>query len=119
MLSLIDRCDRFKILTSVANLSFKCEISQLKRYAMATLTRHDFRSIIYYNFARGLSKEECFKKISEVRTVERWYLQFRQGSFVLEDQPHTGRPLDVATPESVDAVWETITLNRRIIYKQL
>ena len=48
---------------------------------------------IYYNFARGLSKEEFLKEMSEVcgedypsvRTVERWYLQLLQGSFVLED----------------------------------
>ena len=33
---------------------------------MATLTRRDFRAIIYYNFTRGLNKEECFKGISEV-----------------------------------------------------
>ena len=83
--------------------------------------------IINYNFARGLSKEECFKELSEVfgedcpsvRTVERWYLQFRQGSFVLEDKTHTGRPLDVATSESVDPVQKAITLNRRITYRQL
>ena len=54
-----------------------------------------------------------------MRTVERWYLQFWQGSFVLEDQPHTGRPSDVATLESVDAVRKAIILNKRITYRQL
>ena len=49
-----------------------------------------------------------------VRTVERWYLQFRRGSFVLEDQLYIGRPPDVTTPESVDAIQKAITLNRRI-----
>ena len=64
---------------------------------MATLTRRDFIAIIYYKFAHGLSKEECFIEMSEVfvedcpsaRIEERWYLQFRRGSFVLEDQPRT------------------------------
>ena len=49
---------------------------------MATLARRDFRSIIYYNFARGLSKKRAFQKISKVfsedclsvRTVERGIL---------------------------------------------
>ena len=94
---------------------------------MTTLTRRDFRAIIYYNFARGLSKKECFNEMSEVfgedfpsvRTVERCYLQFRRGSFVLEDQPHPGRLSDVANPESVYAVREAITLNRRMAYRQL
>ena len=94
---------------------------------MATLTIRDFRAIIYYNLARGLSKEECFREMSEVfgedcpsvRTVEHWYLKFRRGNFVFEDQPHTGRPSDVATPELVDAVRKAITLNRRITYRQL
>ena len=54
-----------------------------------------------------------------VRTLERWYLQCWQRSFVLEDEPHGGRPLDVASSESVDALQEAITLNRRITYRQL
>ena len=91
---------------------------------MATLTKRDFRAIIYFNFSRGLSKEDCFKEISEVfsndcpsvRTVERWYLQFRRGVFDLEDEPHTGRLSNVATPETVDAA---ITVNRRITFRQL
>ena len=45
---------------------------------MATLTRRDLCARIYYNFARGLSDEECIKEMSEVfgedclsvRTVE-------------------------------------------------
>ena len=90
---------------------------------MATLTRRDFRAIIYYNLARGL----CLKEMSEVfgedcpsvRTVEHWYLKFRRGNFVFEDQPHTGCPSDVATSESVGAVCEAIILNRRITYRQL
>ena len=56
--------------------------------------------------------ESLFSIISEVfgedcpsvRTVERWYLQFRRGGFVLEDQPHAGRLSNVATPESVNAI---------------
>ena len=52
---------------------------------MATLTRRDFRAIIYYNFARGLSKEEYFKEMSEVfgedcpsvRTVEQGVNHFK------------------------------------------
>ena len=59
------------------------------------------------------------KNRPSVRTVERWYLKFWRGSFVLEDQPHTGRPSDVAIPESVNAVRKAITLNRRITYRQL
>ena len=94
---------------------------------MATLTRRDFRAIIYYILARGLSKGEFFKEISElfgedcpsVRTVDCWYLQFRRGNFVLDDQPRTERPSVVATPESVDAVRKAIILKRRITYKQL
>ena len=89
---------------------------------MATQTRRDIRAILYYNFAHGLSKEEYFKEMSEVfdedfpsvRTVEHWNLHFQRGSFVLEDQRHTGRPSDIATPELVDAVWKAITINRRI-----
>ena len=99
----------------------------MKQYSLTTLTRHDFRAVIYYNFATGLSKEECLKEMMEVfgedcssvRTLQRCYIQFQQGSFVLKDQPHTGRPFDVATPISVKDVWKVITLNRKITYRQL
>ena len=87
---------------------------------MTIFTRRHFRAIIYYNFSRRLGNEEMLemfgKDCPSVRTVERWYLR---GSFVLEDRSHTRRPSDVATPESVDAVWKAITLNRRIMYRQL
>ena len=66
----------------MAYLLVYCEKLQLKRYAVATLTKRDFRRIIYYKSSRGLSKEDCFKDMSEVfsedcpsvRTAERWYL---------------------------------------------
>ena len=56
-------------------------------------SRHDFSAIIYYNFSRGLSNEDCFIELSQVfskdcpfvRTVECWYLQFQRGLFVLQD----------------------------------
>ena len=91
------------------------------------LIRRDCRAIIYYNFSRGSSKEECFKKISgvfsenrpSIKAVKCWYLQFRRGSFVLKDQPHTGRPSDVVSPELVDSVRKAIKLNKRITYREL
>ena len=84
---------------------------------MATLTRRDFRVIIYDNFSRGSSKADCFKEMSKVfgedcppvRTGERWYLQFWRGNFFLEFQSHTGCSSIVATPESVDVVRKAIT----------
>ena len=43
-------------------------------------------------------------KARSLRAVERWYKQFERGDFNLEDDPRSGRPRDVTTPETVAAI---------------
>ena len=58
-------------------------------------------------------------KARSLRAVERWYKQFERGDFNLEDDPRSGRPRDVTTPETVAAIEKPVRWNRRIIYKQI
>ena len=39
-----------------------------------------------------------------LRTIERWYLEFKHGSFSLDHNLRPGRPFEVSTPESTAAV---------------
>lgn len=94
---------------------------------MTSLNKRDVRVIIYYNFKRGLSKQECFdemcsvlgQEVPSVRTVERWYLQFKRGEFELDDDPRPGRPAEVQVPENITRVEKAIREDRRITYRQL
>ena len=35
------------------------------------------------------------KDALSIRTAQRWFNQFKNGNFELDDLPHTGRPLEV------------------------
>lgn len=94
---------------------------------MSQLSRRDFRVVILYNFKRGLSAEECLNEMISVfedscpsrSTVFRWYKQFQRGIFALDDDPHTGRPVEITTPENIASVQNLLKENRRITYRQI
>ena len=94
---------------------------------MASLTNSQMRAIIYYNFRRELSRQQCHEEMKRIlgdtapslRTVERWYKQFKRGIFELEDDPRPGRPSEVTTSETIAIVKKLICEDRRITYKQI
>ena len=59
----------------------------------------DNRSIICYNFRRGLSRQECFDELKSVfsdkaplyGTVKNWFNQFNCGRPSLKDEVREGR----------------------------
>ena len=94
---------------------------------MAALVKHDFRVVFYYNFKRGLTTKDCFEEMIAVfkndclslRTIERWYQQFKHGLFLLDDDPRPGQPVEVSTLESMAAVQKAIEEDQRMTYRQL
>lgn len=94
---------------------------------MATLSHRDYRVIFYYNFKRGLSYQECYNEMSatfgeecpSTSTVFRWYKEFQRGSFDLDDDERSGRPITRRTQENIDTVKKLIQADRRITYKQI
>ena len=67
------------------------------------LTRKHFRAIIFYNFRRGLSQQQCIDELNltfgdeapSKTTVYRWYSEFNRGRGSLTDEPREGRPKSV------------------------
>ena len=94
---------------------------------MASLAKCDFRIIFYYNFKHSLTTKVCFVEIIAVfkndclslRTIERWYQQFKHGLFLLDDDPRPGQPVEVSTLESMAAVQKAIEEDQRMTYRQL
>ena len=76
------------------------------------LERRDYRAMIYYDFRRGLSQEECLKQLLETfsdaapsrATVFRCFAEFRRGRESLQDDPFPGRPPTAVLPETISAV---------------
>ena len=75
------------------------------------LNRENLRAIIYYNFRRGLSRQECFNKLASTfgdkapsLTVKRWYNEFNHERVSLQDKSREGRLKTAVVPENIDAV---------------
>ncbi|CAH1982818.1 unnamed protein product [Acanthoscelides obtectus] len=84
------------------------------------LNREHFRAIIYYNFQRQLSQQECLAELLSVfgndaphqSTISRWYGEFKRGRVSLSDDPRVGAPKTAVTQENVDAVRKLIIEDR-------
>ncbi|CAH2006642.1 unnamed protein product [Acanthoscelides obtectus] len=85
------------------------------------LNREHFSAIIYYNFQRQLSQQECLAELLSVfgneaphqSTISRWYEEFKRGRVGLSDDPR------VVTQENVDAVCKLMIEDRHVTYREI
>ena len=88
------------------------------------LTRENFRAMIYYDFRRGLSRQECIDifiltfgdETPSHATVKRWYNEFDRGHHSLADGFRKGRPKSVVGPENINVVQKLIMQDRHVTY---
>lgn len=91
------------------------------------LNREHFRAIIFHNFRRGLSRQECFDELNSLysdkapsySTVKNWYNEFNRGRCSIQDESRAGRPKSVVVPEKIDAVRELIKQDRHVTYREI
>ncbi|CAH1964710.1 unnamed protein product [Acanthoscelides obtectus] len=91
------------------------------------LNREHFRAIIYYNFQRQLSQQECLAELLYVfgneaphqSTISRWYGEFKRGRVSLSDDPSVGAPKMAVIQENVDAVRKLIIKVRHVTYRKI
>ena len=57
--------------------------------------------------------------VPSLRTVERWYSEFKHGNFTLDDAPRTGRPNISNIDENVQLVQDLIREDPRVTYAKL
>ncbi|CAH1970352.1 unnamed protein product [Acanthoscelides obtectus] len=87
----------------------------------------DFRAIIYYNFQRQLSQQECLAELLSVfgneaphhSTIFRWYRAFKRGRVSLSDDPRVGAPKTAVTHENGAAVRKLIIEDRHVTYREI
>ena len=88
------------------------------------LTRGNFRAMIYYDFRRGLSRQEYIDQLISTfgdeapsyANVKRWYNEFNRGRHLLTDEFHKNRPKSVIGSENVNAVQKLIVQDRHVTY---
>ncbi|GFT08475.1 metabotropic glutamate receptor [Nephila pilipes] len=91
------------------------------------LNREHFRAIIFHNFRRGLSRQECFDELNSLysdkapsySTVKNWYNEFNRGRCSIQDESRVGRPKSVVVPEKINAVRELIKQDRHVTYREI
>ena len=67
------------------------------------ISRRELRVLLLHEFRLGRKATEAARNIRStmskdvlsIRTAQRWFNQFNEGNFKLEDLPHSGRPLEV------------------------
>ncbi|CAH2003969.1 unnamed protein product [Acanthoscelides obtectus] len=122
--------DAFKnaVLDLPANEWNKCFENWFERMQIKMeLNREHFRAIIYYNFQRQLSQQECLDELLTVfgneaphqSTISRWYGEFKRGRVSLSDDPRVGAPKTAVTQENVDAVRKLIIEDRHVTYCEI
>ena len=82
---------------------------------MELIPKH-FRAVIFYNFRRGLSPQECIdelkswfgNKAPSNSTVKNQFKEFNCGRRLLKDVFREGSPNIVVVPENIDVVRELI-----------
>ncbi|CAH1990304.1 unnamed protein product [Acanthoscelides obtectus] len=88
------------------------------------LNREHFRPIIYYNFQRQLSQQECLPELlsafgNEASTTFRWYGEFKRGRVTLSADPRVSAPKPTVTQENVDAARKLIIEDRHVTYREI
>ena len=68
------------------------------------LNRKNFRAIVFYNFRRGLTQQQCIDELNSI---------FLQAEF------HNGRPSPVVVAETVDAVRQLILQDPHLTYREI
>lgn len=91
------------------------------------LNREHFRAIIFYNFRRGLTQQQCLDELNSIfgdeapsrTSVYRWFAEFNRGRSSLNDEFREGRPKAVVVPKNIDAVSELVLQDRHVTYREI
>ncbi|CAH2018787.1 unnamed protein product [Acanthoscelides obtectus] len=91
------------------------------------LNREHFRAIIYYNFQRQLSQQECHAELLSVfgneaphqTTISRWYREFKRGRVSLSDDSRVGAAKTAVTQADVNAIEASLKISKTSIQKIL
>ena len=91
------------------------------------LNREHFHAIIFYNFRRGLTQQQCIDELNSIfgdealskTSVYRWYGELKWGCSSLQDEFREGCPKSVVVPETIDAVRQLILQDRHVTYCEI
>ena len=91
------------------------------------LNCEQYRAIIFYNFHRGLTQQQCIDELNSIfgdaapsrTSVYQWYGEFNPFRSSLHYEFREGRPKSFVVPEAIDAVRQLILQHRHWTYREI
>lgn len=91
------------------------------------ISRRELRVLLLHEFRLGRKATEAARNIRStmgkdvlsIRTAQRWFNQFNEGNFELDDLPHSGRPLEVNIDVLKQLIEEEPRLTSRFLAERL
>ena len=91
------------------------------------LTYENFRAMIYYDFRRGLSRQECIDQLISTfgdetpsyATVKRWYNEFNCCCHFLTNKFRKDRQKSFVGPENINAVQKLMMQDRNVTFCEI
>ena len=82
----------------------------------------EFRVLIKHYFMKDKSPQETKEKLDKhygdsapsIRTVYKWFQNFRSGHMDTSDAERSGRPVSATTPEIIDKIHNMVMDDRRV-----
>ena len=90
-------------------------------------TCEHFSSISFYNFRRGLSRQERIDELKSLvgdkapsySAVKNWFNEFNRGRSSLKDEVREAPPKTAVVSENIDVVRELIMQDRLVTYREI
>jgi len=87
----------------------------------------EFRVLIKHYFMKGKSPQETKEKLDKhygksapsVKTVCKWFQNFRSGHTSTSDTECSGHPVEATTPEIVDKIYDMVMDDRRVKVREI
>ena len=89
------------------------------------MEKSEFRAVIKHLYLKGLTSKKIKAKLDKVyatsapvfATVYNWVNEFKLGRISTKDEHHSGRPVEVTTPEMIDKIHDIVLSEIGRIYR--